>query len=76
MGGYNGKHSFDAFTHEKGVLVKGLRPDIALRFPPFTQEKVSVFIFILVCDLLSVVYVASFSGQPHAVLSPNWHEAS
>jgi aldehyde dehydrogenase (NAD+) len=40
MGGYNGKYSFDAFSHEKGVLIKGERPDIALRFPPFTPEKV------------------------------------
>jgi len=40
MGGYNGRHSFESFSHEKGVLVKGLNADLSLRFPPFTKEKI------------------------------------
>ena len=39
MGKYHGKYSFDTFTHEKSVVVKGTRPDVNMRYPPFTGEK-------------------------------------
>ena len=38
MGGYHGKHSFDAFTHEQSVVAKG-RLDLPFRYPPYTEEK-------------------------------------
>jgi len=42
-GAYNGKVSFDTFSHQKGVLVKSnFLPDPYLRFPPFTQQKVNL----------------------------------
>lgn len=39
MGKYHGKYSFDTFTHEKSVVVKGTRPDVSMRYPPYTGEK-------------------------------------
>jgi len=39
-GGYNGKYSFDSFTHQKGVMANSQKGDLSLRFPPFTKEKV------------------------------------
>ncbi len=39
MGAYHGKHGFDTFTHEKTVLFSGTRPDVPLRYPPFTDQK-------------------------------------
>ena len=39
MGCYHGKKSFDAFTHEKSVLIRGAWPDVPLRYPPYTKEK-------------------------------------
>lgn len=42
MGAYHGKASFEAFTHRKGVLKKGLWPDIPLRYPPYTEKKLGL----------------------------------
>ena len=42
MGQYHGKYSFDTFTHVKAVVVKSNRPDIQMRYPPFTHEKLSL----------------------------------
>ena len=39
VGQYHGRHSFDTFTHEKAVVVRNGRTDIAWRYPPFTREK-------------------------------------
>ncbi len=39
MGGYHGKDSFNTFTRQKSVLIKGRRLDNSLRYPPFTQSK-------------------------------------
>jgi hypothetical protein len=46
MGGYNGRHTFDSFSYEKGILEKALRPDVSLRFPPWTKDKVNKLQFI------------------------------
>lgn len=35
IGAYHGKHSFDTFTHYKGVMNKVTWPDIPLRYPPY-----------------------------------------
>ncbi len=37
MGGYHGKYSFDAFTHERSVLSKSLLIDLPLRYPPYKK---------------------------------------
>jgi len=41
MGGYHGKHSFDAFSHKKAVLEKSLALDQVnqLRYPPYSDSK-------------------------------------
>lgn len=39
MGGYHGKDSFNTFTRQKSVLVKGKAFDNSLRYPPFTESK-------------------------------------
>jgi len=41
MGAYNGKITFDSFTHRKGFLLRSLGGDLSLRFPPFTETKLS-----------------------------------
>jgi len=33
MGGYHGKHSFDLFSHHKGVLEQTTRFDLPFRYP-------------------------------------------
>jgi aldehyde dehydrogenase (NAD+) len=38
IGGYHGKHSFDTFTHYKGVMNKVTWPDIPLRYPPYAGK--------------------------------------
>ncbi len=38
MGKYHGKASFDTFTHEKTVLIRGNHPDIRLRYPPYDEK--------------------------------------
>ncbi len=35
MGGYHGHHSFEAFSHQKSVLTRFARPDVALRYAPY-----------------------------------------
>eukprot|EP00027_Filamoeba_sp_ATCC50430_P014804 CAMPEP_0168567704 /NCGR_PEP_ID=MMETSP0413-20121227/15154_1 /TAXON_ID=136452 /ORGANISM="Filamoeba nolandi, Strain NC-AS-23-1" /LENGTH=496 /DNA_ID=CAMNT_0008599927 /DNA_START=180 /DNA_END=1667 /DNA_ORIENTATION=- len=39
-GGYNGKHSFEMFSHKRGILARPLLPDPPIRFPPFNNSKV------------------------------------
>jgi len=41
MGSYNGKYSFDEFCHLKGVLYRDLNFDMSVRYPPFTQQKLT-----------------------------------
>ncbi len=38
MGQYHGKYGFDTFSHQKGILKKSLRMDIALRYPPYNNK--------------------------------------
>ena len=38
MGGYHGKYSFDAFSHQKSVLKRLSWPDVALRYAPYGQK--------------------------------------
>jgi aldehyde dehydrogenase (NAD+) len=39
MGAYHGRHSFDTFSHAKGVLQKSPRPDPGLTYPPYPRWK-------------------------------------
>ena len=42
MGRYHGKYSFDTFTHEKPVVVKGNGLDIKMRYPPYSRKKLNL----------------------------------
>lgn len=42
MGRYHGKHSFDTFSHLKGVLRSSSRLDLPLRYPPYTEKKMAL----------------------------------
>lgn len=39
MGAYHGKHSFDTFSHRKGVIEKPTLVDPWLRYPPYNDTK-------------------------------------
>ena len=42
MGCYHGKASYDAFTHERSVLVRGNRPDLRVRYHPYGDRKLTL----------------------------------
>ncbi|KAF9905219.1 Aldehyde dehydrogenase [Linnemannia zychae] len=46
MGAYHGRHSFDAFTHVRSTMMKGLNPVIesamAMRYAPYTPQGLSI----------------------------------
>jgi aldehyde dehydrogenase (NAD+) len=39
MGNYHGKASFDCFTHFKSIFHKSFWPDVALRYPPYSDSQ-------------------------------------
>lgn len=41
MGSYHGKRSFEVFGHEKSILERGTWFDAKLRYPPYTDQKLS-----------------------------------
>jgi aldehyde dehydrogenase (NAD+) len=43
MGGYHGQHSFDTFSHLKTVVKRPHGMDIKVRYPPYSDGKVSLF---------------------------------
>ncbi|CAO3689055.1 unnamed protein product [Umbelopsis ramanniana] len=44
QGSYHGKKSFEAFTHERSVMIKNLSMDglVASRYPPYNAKKASL----------------------------------
>lgn len=44
QGSYHGKKSFEAFTHERSVMIKNLSMDglTASRYPPYNAKKASL----------------------------------
>jgi len=40
MGAYNGKHTFETFSHHKSVLTRQTWGDPSIRYPPFTENKI------------------------------------
>jgi aldehyde dehydrogenase (NAD+) len=38
-GAYHGRAGFEELSHRKPVLRRGLRPDLSLTYPPFTEAK-------------------------------------
>jgi aldehyde dehydrogenase (NAD+) len=47
MGAYQGKHSFDTFSHYKGVLKRSTWLDLALRYAPYTTWKFRILKFMV-----------------------------
>lgn len=39
MGAYQGRASFETFTHPKAVLARTARPDVPIRYPPYDDGK-------------------------------------
>ncbi|CAM8964545.1 unnamed protein product [Rhodiola kirilowii] len=57
FGRYHGKFSFDAFSHEKGVLHRGFFGDIWFRFPPWNAHKLRLFKSAYAFDYLGMALV-------------------
>lgn len=51
MGAYHGKHSFDAFSHYKGVYHKSMEADADGTFPPYTSARNNLLRSFLTEDL-------------------------
>lgn len=51
MGSYHGKESFDAFTHVRAVMSRGLNPVMEklnnVRYPPHTKQKLKLSVWAL-----------------------------
>ena len=41
IGSYHGQKSFETFTHYKSIFKRSRRPDIPLRYPPFSDKKLA-----------------------------------
>jgi len=46
MGSYNGRKTFDEFTHRKSVLIKSTFGDVNFRYPPYNESKISTLKFL------------------------------
>ena len=53
-GSYHGRHSFDAFSHRKAVMIKRTNIDPPARFPPFTPFKADFFRALLNRDFVGL----------------------
>jgi aldehyde dehydrogenase (NAD+) len=42
MGSYHGKHSFDTFTHYRGIIRKSTWLDLPFRYFPYTERKLGL----------------------------------
>jgi len=40
IGNYHGRYSFDAFSHQKSLLVKGFRFDFGVKYPPYRDKHI------------------------------------
>jgi aldehyde dehydrogenase (NAD+) len=38
LGSYHGKHSYDAFSHQRSVMKRSNWLDVQLRYPPFKSK--------------------------------------
>lgn len=68
MGGYHGIHTFQTFTHNKGVLEKNYNKILdsltGLRYPPYTEKKAS-YLDMLLKKRFSPI---SFKYLPHLLV--------
>jgi len=61
VGSYNGKFSFNSFSHNKGVLIKPLSKDPSLRYPPYTESKIGWLKRLAGLKLPSTTFFQSFN---------------
>lgn len=61
FGSYNGKTSFETFTHNKSVLERPTWLELPVRFPPYTSTKVSVLNMVLGKSLPSIKTIAKWT---------------
>lgn len=47
QGAYHGKHSFDVFSHFKGVLDKATFVDPSMRYPPYNDRQLKLLRFLM-----------------------------
>jgi aldehyde dehydrogenase (NAD+) len=47
MGSYHGKHSFDAFSHKKSVLIKYAMLDAPQRYMPYSNSALKIVLMLL-----------------------------
>ncbi|CAM8938315.1 unnamed protein product [Rhodiola kirilowii] len=55
IGAYHGKHSFDAFSHRKGVLYRSFFGDAPARYPPYSPGKLNLLKALLSGSIVRIV---------------------
>ncbi|KAI9097645.1 hypothetical protein K1719_025416 [Acacia pycnantha] len=55
MGSYHGKFSFEAFSHKKAVLYRGLQGDASVRYPPYTNTKLRLLKALIGGSILGII---------------------
>ncbi|RLN79581.1 hypothetical protein BBJ28_00004324 [Nothophytophthora sp. Chile5] len=70
MGSYHGKHSFDAFSHKKSVLVKYALLDAPQRYMPYNNSALKIVLLLLkpIPNSLIVMLAYAFISVGFAVL--------
>ncbi|XP_047337901.1 aldehyde dehydrogenase family 3 member H1-like isoform X2 [Impatiens glandulifera] len=59
MGSYNGKFSFDAFSHKKAVLYRSFGGESSTRYPPYTPAKFRLLKALINFDILGILFQSS-----------------
>ncbi len=57
MGAYHGKASFDAFSHRKSILYRGMSVEVYARYPPYTMKKQQIIRALLSRDFVGLLLV-------------------
>jgi aldehyde dehydrogenase (NAD+) len=72
MGAYNGRASFDTFSHNKSVLHKVTWLDPSIRYPPYTQSKIDWFVRLNSIRMPSASSIARVGLAAAAVAASYW----
>ncbi|KAI3809510.1 hypothetical protein L1987_25487 [Smallanthus sonchifolius] len=57
FGRYHGKYSFECFSHEKAVMVRGYLIDFGFRYPPWNNKKLQLLKSGLRYDYITLVLI-------------------
>ncbi|XP_031493676.1 aldehyde dehydrogenase family 3 member H1-like [Nymphaea colorata] len=55
IGAYNGKYSFEAFSHMKPVLYRGFVGELSARYPPYSSQKLKLLRSLLTGDIVGLI---------------------